>query len=582
MGHGAWRLIIAAVKKKYPMEDMHKIKALLEKIYGKETAALAIERIAPVIEKYAVRKKKKESYFSQEDVVLITYGDALKRDGEAPLTTLHEFASQYLKGMISHIHFLPFFPYSSDDGFAVMDFFKIDPGLGTWQEVAAIGQDFELMFDYVVNHYSSKGQWFQNYLEGKNGFAEFAIAVDPATDLSKVTRPRSLPLLSAYKKKDGQTVHLWTTFSADQIDFNFQSLDVLEKMIDVLLFYTDRGATILRLDAIAYLWKEIGTGCIHLVQTHDMVKLFRAVLDRVAPDVIILTETNVPHDENIRYFGDGRDEAQMVYNFTLPPLLFYAFAREDATVLSQWAEGLYLESADNTFFNFTASHDGIGVRPLEGILAPAELEALIEIVKANEGQVSYKQNPDGSESPYELNITFVDAILAHKSSTRADKFLASQSIQYALPGVPATYIHSLLGSRNWVEGVRQTGRARTINREKLPVEDLTAELNNPQSFRAQVFFPYLDLIKTRKKQSAFHPNAGFEILQIDPKVFGIKRFSKDQTIYALTNISPQTIPVSLSATASNVQTTDLIGGKAVDPAGFTLHPYQYMWLEESG
>jgi len=561
---------------------MHKIKDLLKKIYGEETATLALKRIAPIIEKYAVQKSKKGTYFSQEDVVLITYGDSLKKEGEAPLATLHGFASQYLKGAISNVHFLPFFPYSSDDGFSVMDFFEIDPELGTWKEVAAIGQGFELMFDYVVNHYSSKGQWFQNYLEGKEGFEEFAMAVDPATDLSMVTRPRSLPLLSEYKKKNGQTVHLWTTFSADQIDFNFKSLDVLEKMIDVLLFYADQGATILRLDAIAYLWKEIGTNCIHLSQTHDMTKLFRAVLDLVAPDVIILTETNVPHDENISYFGDGRDEAQMVYNFTLPPLLFYSLVKEDATVLSQWARGLYLESESNTFFNFTASHDGIGVRPLEGILDAKELDGLVEIVKANQGQVSYKKNPDGSESPYELNITYLDAILADTSSTRAEKFLASQSIQYALPGVPATYIHSLLGSRNWVEGVKQTGRARTINREKLQVEKLISELNDPESFRARVFFPYLDLIKTRKKQSAFHPNAGFEILQIDPKVFGIKRYSKNQTIYALTNISSKTISVSLSGTAASDQTTDLITAETVNIAAFNLNPYQYMWLEETG
>jgi sucrose phosphorylase len=561
---------------------MDKVKNLLEKIYGEETGMRALERIAPVIEKYTVKKRKKKSYFSQEDVVLITYGDSLKKEDEVPLATLYEFANQYLKGVFSHIHFLPFFPYSSDDGFSVIDFFKIDPALGTWQEVAAIGQDFDLMFDYVVNHYSSKGQWFQNYLEGKDGFTEFAIEVNPAMDLSMVTRPRSLPLLSEYKKKNGQTVHLWTTFSADQIDFNFKSLDVLEKMIDVLLFYADQGATILRLDAIAYLWKEIGTSCIHLPQTHDMVKLFRAVLDLVAPDAIILTETNVPHNENISYFGNGRDEAQMVYNFTLPPLLFYSMVKEDATVLSQWAKGLYLESAHNTFFNFTASHDGIGVRPLEGILDPAELDGLIETVKANEGQVSYKQNPDGSESPYELNITYVDAIVADTSSTRADKFLASQSIQYALPGVPATYIHSLLGSRNWVEGVKQTGRARTINREKLPLEKLISELNDSESFRARVFFPYLNLIGTRKRQSAFHPNAGFDILQIDPKVFGIKRYRKNQTIYALTNISSKTVSVSLSEMASTDQTTDLITGQTVKLSTFDLNPYQYMWLEENG
>jgi sucrose phosphorylase len=559
---------------------MEKVKDLLISIYGEQTGALALERIVPIIEKWGAQKRKKASYFSQEDVVLITYGDSLKKEGEAPLATLHAFANQYLKGAISNIHFLPFFPYSSDDGFSVMDFFQIDPALGTWQEVAATGEDFELMFDYVVNHFSAKGQWFQNYLAGNKGFEDFAIEVDPATDLSMVTRPRSLPLLSEYNKKNGQTVHLWTTFSADQIDFNFKSVDVLAKMIDVLLFYADQGATILRLDAIAYLWKEIGTNCIHLPQTHDMVKLFRAVLDLVAPDVIILTETNVPHDENISYFGDGNDEAQMVYNFTLPPLLFYTFVTEDASVLSEWAKGLHLASENNTFFNFTASHDGIGVRPLEGILEPGEIEKLIEIVKSNDGRVSYKRNPDGSDSPYELNITYVDAILGDTASTHAEKFLASQSIQYVLPGVPATYIHSLLGSRNWVEGVKQTGRARTINREKLQIEKLISDLNNPDSFRARVFFPYLEIIKTRKKQPALHPNADFEILDVDPRVFGIKRGSSDQKIYAFTNISSQSVSISLPAGTTGDPMVDLMTGTDIDTTAIRMNPYQYMWLAE--
>jgi sucrose phosphorylase len=293
---------------------------------------------------------------------------------------------------------------------------------------------------------------------------------------------------------------------------------------------------------------------------------------------VIITETNVPHAENISYFGNGRDEAQMVYNFTLPPLLFYSFVKEDATELSRWAQGLHLASPHNAFFNFTASHDGIGVRPLEGILPPEELEALVEIVKANGGRVSYKQNPDGTESPYELNITYVDAILADKTSTRADKFLASQAIQYVLPGVPATYIHSLLGSRNWTEGVEQTGRARTVNREKLQVEEVIKELKDPESFRSRVFYPYIDLIKTRKKQPAFHPNAAFEILEIDPKIFAIKRYAEDQTVYALTNISATEISLSLSGKVTPDRMTDLITGQTVHTNLFTLKPYQFMWL----
>jgi sucrose phosphorylase len=562
------------------MGSFAEVKRFLKKIYGEREGELACQRIMVLIEKFPAMKSKREGYFSQEDVVLITYGDTLNKEGEAPLVTLHNFANAYLKDAISAIHFLPFFPFSSDDGFSVMDFFAINPELGSWDDVVPIGSDFQLMFDYVVNHFSSKGQWFEKYLAGKEGYVDFAIEVDPSTDLSKVTRPRSLPLLSEYKKHDDSTVHLWTTFSADQIDFNFESLDVLVKMIEVLLFYVKQGATMLRLDAIAYLWKEIGSKCIHLAQTHDMVKLFRSILDLVAPDVIIITETNVPHDENISYFGNGRDEAQMVYNFTLPPLLFYSFVKEDATVLTNWAKGLQLESESNTFFNFTASHDGIGVRPLEGILPPKEIDGLVEVVKANGGQVSYKRNPDGSDSPYELNITYVDAILADTQSAQTDRFLASQAIQYVLPGVPATYIHSLVGSRNWLEGVEQTGRARTINREKLDVVGVSSELDDADSFRSKIFFPYLNLIKIRKQQQAFHPNAGFEILEIDPRLFAIKRHSKDQTIYALTNMSPEDVTVSLSGSDVFDQMTDLVTGEKISTGSFSLKPYQYVWLSK--
>ena len=561
------------------MNDLNEVKEILVGIYGEEKADRAFDRILSLIEKFPHKKSTKEGYFSQEDVVLITYGDTLLgNEGDAPLKTFHSFARQYLKEAVSTVHFLPFFPYSSDDGFSVMDFFSINPELGSWEEVEAIGNDFHLMFDYVLNHFSSKSRWFENYLKGKDGYEDFAIEVDPSTDLSMVTRPRSLPLLTPYEKKGGETVHAWTTFSADQIDFNFKSLNVLEKIIEVLLFYVEKGATVLRMDAIAYLWKEIGTTCIHLGRTHDMVKLFRKIFDIVAPEVMIITETNVPHDENISYFGNGLDEAQMVYNFTLPPLLFYSLAKEDTTVLSKWAKGLHLESENTTFFNFTASHDGIGVRPLEGILPPSEIDWLAQIVQANEGQVSYKHNPDGTDSPYELNITYVDAILADRQSNRAEKFLASQAVQYSLPGVPATYIHSLLGSRNWVGGVKQTQRARTINREKLHIDTVISELKDPESFRAKVFFPYLHLIKTRKQQSAFHPNAGFEILDIDPRIFAIKRKSEDQTLLALTNISSQTVQLSLSDYTSEGQLKDLLSGEEFNTASIELAPYRYIWL----
>ncbi len=564
------------------MDAMQHIIDRLIEIYGPDLGPKAWSRIAPLIENAPRQPSRGEGFFSEKDVVLITYGDSIRREGETPLKTLHAFAREYLQGVISAVHFLPFFPWSSDDGFSVKDFMAIDPQLGDWEDVARFGRDFDLMFDYVVNHVSARSQWFRNYLAEKPGFADLAIEMDPGLDLSMVTRPRALPLLTEFKKDAGKNVHVWTTFSDDQIDLNYRSLDVLALMLEALILYVAKGARIVRMDAIAYLWKEIGTTCIHLPQTHAMVKLFRAVFDVVAPDAIIITETNVPHAENISYFGNGRDEAQMVYNFTLPPMLFHAFVTGDTSELSRWARGLTLASPDTTFFNFTASHDGIGVRPLEGVLPPEAVDkTLADAVKANGGQISYKNNPDGSQSPYELNITYVDAmrVPGRKDDPRHPaRFLASQSIQYALPGVPATYVHSLLGSRNWTAGLEETGRARTINREKLDADVLAEELRNPESFRSRVFIPYTRMIRTRTRQPAFHPNADFDILDLGPQVFGIKRSTDAQTLWAVTNITPQTAGIDLSSSGASGQKRDLISGTAVDPTSFELAPYQFMWL----
>ena len=556
------------------------MQSILRRIYGTEHGTEAFTKIAQFFEAFEI-KAEKEKGLSQNDIVLITYGDSLQRGGDVPLSTLHEFSQKNLKEAFSTIHILPFYPYSSDDGFSVKDFFAIDPALGSWDDIQALSKDFDLMFDYVLNHISAQSDWFAKFLAEEPGYEHLAIETDPSLNLSAVTRPRSLPLLTEFKKASGKSTHVWTTFSEDQIDLNYADLDVLKQMVRILLFYVSQGATLLRMDAVAFLWKEIGTNCIHLPQTHDMVKLFRKILDLVAPEVMIVTETNVPHQENISYFGDGSDEAQMVYNFTLPPLLFYSFAKEDTTVLSNWAKTLDLDSATNTFFNFTASHDGIGVRPLEGILPPEEVELLIETVRKNGGGVSYKQNPDGSESPYELNITYVDAL--GKKDTPADpfhakRFIASQAVQLVLPGVPGIYIHSILGSQNWEEGVKETGRARTINRKKLDVDEVLADLENPDSLRSQIFYPYTEMITVRKKQPAFHPQAGFEILNLTSQVFAIKRFDQSQTIFAITNVSADTVVVSLPQDGIPSPLSDLITGSTYDPAEIRLDPYQFVWL----
>jgi sucrose phosphorylase len=377
---------------------------------------------------------------------------------------------------------------------------------------------------------------------------------------------------------------VWTTFSSDQIDLNYRSPDVLLRMIKVLLFYVRQGARMIRMDAVAYLWKEIGTGCIHLPQTHAVVKLFRKILDIVAPETLIITETNVPHQENVSYFGNSGDEAQLVYNFSLPPLLLHALARGDASVLSRWAGQLSTGHRDNTFFNFTASHDGIGVRPLEGILPRSEIDFLVDRVQRNGGMVSYKADSPETKSPYELNVTYLDALKRPGLSEdpfHAIRFLASQAIALALPGIPGIYIHSILGSRNWYEGAAQTGRARAINRQKLSAEALEEQLRQRTGMRAEIFFPLLEIIRIRKRQPAFHPAAGFSVVDLHPGVFAVWREARSQRILALTNLREKAVTLPLPRMEAAGDFIELISKRRISAAArVTLAPYQVAWLSE--
>lgn len=497
--------------------------------------------------------------------MLIVYADQVGENGRLPLQSLAEFCDEKCQGVVSGVHILPFYPSSSDDGFSVMDYCAVDPALGSWQDVERIGGSFRLMVDCVLNHSSVQGEWFQAFQRGEAPYRDYFLTVDGSPDLTRVVRPRAAPLLTDFRTASG-THRVWTTFSPDQADLDFHNPDVLLEMIDILLTYAQRGVRFIRLDAVAYLWKEIGTSCINLPQTHAIVQLFRAVLDQVAPHVRLITETNVPQVDNLSYFGDGRDEAQLVYNFALPPLVLHSFRTGDSSILSSWASTLALPSDRTTFFNFLASHDGIGLNPVRGILSSPDIDALVEQALDHGGLISYKQDPDGLQSPYELNINYFDALsdplAAEPLELQVSRFMAAQALMLSLRGVPGIYFHSLFGSRNWKEGVPLKKSNRAINREKLDRLALEHDLADPASLRSQVFSRYCDLLALRSSSSAFHPHGSQKILDVGSGVFAVLRSSPDSRHQALClqNITAQTRKASLP---SGVQ---------------VLEPYQKLWL----
>jgi glucosylglycerate phosphorylase len=552
----------------------------LIELYGAEHAVEIHDRLLKLIERYRGRiPQPADPALTEKDSLLITYGDQVRENKKAHLQTLSEFCETHLRGVVSGVHILPFYPWSSDDGFSVKDYRAIAPDLGDWNDVEELGESFRLMFDGVINHASAQGEWFQKFLRDERPYRDYFVTVEGSPDLSNVVRPRALPLLTEYETPSGKR-KVWTTFSADQVDLDFRNPDVLLEIFDIILMYAERGAQFIRLDAIAYLWKQIGTTCIHLPQTHKVIQLLRAVLNDAAPHVYLITETNVPHADNISYFGDGTNEAQLVYNFALPPLTLHTFRTGDATILSDWAASLTLPSEQTTFFNFLASHDGVGLNPARGILSNADIDALVAQTLAHGGLISYKHNADGTQSPYEMNINYFDALSDPQGneplSLQIDRFLAAQAVMLSLVGMPGIYFHSLFGSRNWNEGVEITKHNRTINRQKLERADLEAELADKNSLRSQVFARYRHLLSVRSSSPAFHPHGTQKILEIDKRIFAVLRTSPDETeqVLYLQNVSTQEVQVQIP---NQKAARDLLTNRSVDMQ-LTLRPYQTLWL----
>jgi sucrose phosphorylase len=571
-----------------------RILPLLEFLYGEEAAPgvfeSLLERVKPYADLHGTTHSAARGGISERDAILITYGDQVTSNGQPPLQTLASFLRTHVSGLVTGVHLLPFYPYSSDDGFSVIDYREVDRRFGDWANIREFQADFRLMFDAVINHISQHSSWFQGFLRCEEPCADYFICVEADADLSQVVRPRALPLLTRFETACGPR-YVWTTFSDDQIDLNYQNPSVLLEIIDLLLFYASHGAEFIRLDAIAYLWKDLSTPCIHLAETHAVIKLFRAVLDDITPGTILITETNVPHIDNISYFGNGNDEAQMVYNFALPPLVLHAFHTGQAQVLSAWAKDLSQSTLKGIFFNFLASHDGIGLNPLRGILPEKEILTLTGRIQSAGGLVSYKHNPDGTQSPYELNVSYFDALANPAASEplelQIDRFMGAHAIMLALAGVPGIYFHSLFGSVGWPDGVKQSGQNRTINRQKLALSNLESELSSPSSRRARVFRRFTQLLTARQNSSAFHPYGAQSVLDLDEAVFSLLRTSPDgrEQVLCLSNVSSSSRLVEIARSGlpaeASGQWVDLISSEAFDRLGsgeISLRPYQTIWL----
>ncbi len=580
--------------------------ARLSLLYGEDAAEKWMPELERILKVHHAHKPRElveaekdfdpTERFTEKDMILITYGDMIHGEGESPLAVLHNFVKTYNRGAINTLHILPFFPYSSDRGFAVVDFKTVDPNLGSWDDILNMAVDYDLMFDGVLNHCSSRSQMFRDFLRGNRLFKDFFISYASPDELtpdqrSKIFRPRTSDILTKFHTIDGPR-YVWTTFSEDQIDINFRNPGALMAVIEGLLFYVRRGADILRLDAVTYIWAEPGTDCVHLPETHEIVKLLRDVMDVVAPTVAVVTETNVPHEDNISYFGNGYDQAHMVYNFALPPLVLHTFYAGDATAISRWAQDLKVDSNVATFFNILDTHDGIGLMGVKGILSKEDIDFIIQNAKEHGALISYKMTEDLSEEPYEINSTWWSAVNDDDSdedlSLQVRRFVASRSIGLVLQGVPAVYAHGAIGTPNDHELVNKTKHNRDINRGVIDSTAAPEALKDPNSKLSLLRRHAGKLSLTRTGHRAFHPHGDQRVLMISSDVFTVLRTSpeKDQHILAMTNVTNRACNIEVSLSELGIEEKrwyDLVSEKEWKAEGdsllITLQPYDVVWLK---
>jgi sucrose phosphorylase len=537
------------------------------------------------LENGVLQAKQSMNHWSERDAFVITYGDSLQEEGVKPLATLKRFLDEHCAQVISGVHVLPFYPWSSDDGFSVIDYSSVNEALGNWLDIRAISAQYNLMADLVINHCSRRGPWFQNFLEGREPGRDYFYTADPAEDYSAVVRPRTSPLLNPVQTVEGEK-YVWCTFSEDQVDLDFRNPEVLCEFVRIIRHYLDMGIRTFRLDAVAFLWKRPGSDCLNLPETHEIVRLLRTLIEHARADALLITETNIPNRENLSYFGNS-NEAHCVYNFSLPPLLVNSLITGDCTYLKQWMMSMPPARNGTAYFNFIASHDGIGLRPTEGLLSETEITSLIDTMLAFGGQVSWRALEDGIEKPYEINISLFDALqgtTAGKDGLGLQRFLCAHTIMLGLEGIPAIYLHSLVGTRNDYKRLERSGHKRAINRHQWSYSTLEDQLGDPNTDHARVFSRLRELLAIRGQQCAFHPNATQFTLQLGTGVFAFWRQSldRDQSIFCLHNVSdqPQNISLQDINLIDNQHWLDLLSGESVEDVNtdLLLAPYASAWI----
>ncbi len=573
--------------------DRLKVDKLLKTIYSNNTTEeinfisnQLLQILDDFSEKSAYEEIRDKERWNQSHSVLITYADSIYKNGEATLITLRKILSNHFGSLSKVVHILPFLRSTSDGGFAVSSYDSLEEKFGVWDDLKSISKNHDLMADLVLNHVSSSHPWVQQFIKSQEPGISNVFSPKQNLDWSNVVRPRSSSLFSQINTDDGPK-QVWTTFGPDQIDLNWHNPKMTLEFLNLIITYLFNGIKWFRLDAVGFIWKESGTTCLHLPKAHSIVKLLRVFLNNLLDDGVLITETNVPQKENLSYLISD-DEAHMAYNFPLPPLLLEAIITSRADILNSWIFDWPILSDDTTLFNFTASHDGVGLRALEGLMNEQRIKNLLINCEKRGGLVSHRRLSNGDDKPYELNISWWSAMEdSSRDSNRFqfERFILTQLLVMALKGVPAFYLPALLASENDIKSFSMTGQRRDLNREKFKLDNLLSVLNNPESNANKNLKFLRNAMNVRSELKQFHPCSEMKCLSKGRSdIVVIKRSKGPESVFAIHNMTENKINYQLNDNDlpkiidNDFNTQDFLTSTKYNWKNISLDPFQVIWL----
>ena len=567
------------------------LRTLLRDLYPAESSGVLLELSSQLLQILSQASGDCDTPGSDErwfgnDAVLISYADSVVDDSRPALQSLRRFVNRHLGLFATVVHVLPFLKSTSDGGFAVSSHELLEERHGDWADLGALAEGRRLMADLVLNHVSASHPWVRQFLRDQEPGRSCILEAEPSPCWDAVVRPRSSALFTQLGGADGRR-QVWTTFGPDQVDLDWASPQVLLGFTHLLQRLALHGVRWLRLDAVGFVWKEPNTSCIHLPQAHRLVEVMRLLLDQVSSSGVVVTETNVPEEENLSYLRNGR-EAHLAYNFPLPPLLLEATVSGRADLLNTWLNGWPDLPEQTGLLNFTACHDGVGLRPLEGLMSDQRLLRLLIGCEQRGGLVSHRRRSDGEDVPYEINISWWSAMAdggIDPAFLQRERFLLTQLLVMALPGVPAFYLPALLAAPNDLARFRRTGQRRDLNRPQFRTDALERRLEDPDSDARAVLTSLRHALAVRSTQPALHPDATLAVLSAgrSDRVI-LQRTRAGQTLVAVHNMtsSRQTLRLSLLGGVADRAWTDCLSGRVMPPNQLqALEPYAVQWLVQS-